>query len=117
MQSDGLGNGDAQPAAGGGAWLADHDVDIAPERGQQPQQPFQRVFAEISPEQPGDVRLGAVIALQGVGVKLEVAVIGAVSSPARGGCRPALEGAGLPPLPHALHAVEGVPLRPRTRAA
>ena len=49
---------DAQLPASGRARLADDDVDIAAERGQQAEQALQGILAEVAPEQPRHVGLG-----------------------------------------------------------
>ena len=54
--SDGFG-GDAELAAGGRAWLPDDDVDVAPKRCQEAEQTFERVLAEVAPQEPGHVGL------------------------------------------------------------
>ena len=46
---------DAQLPASGRARLADDDVDIAAERGQQAEQALQGILAEVAPEQPRHV--------------------------------------------------------------
>ena len=46
--SNGLGDGDAQPRAVRGTGLADNDVDVAPERVEQPEQALQRILAEVA---------------------------------------------------------------------
>ena len=43
---------DAQLPASGRARLADDDVDIVAERGQQAEQALQGILAEVAPEQP-----------------------------------------------------------------
>ena len=53
----GLGGGDAQLASGGRAGLADDDVDVEPERGQQPEQAFERVLPEVAAQEPCHVGL------------------------------------------------------------
>ena len=49
--SAGLGGGDAQLASGVRAGLADDDIDVEPERGQQPEQAFERVLPEVAAQE------------------------------------------------------------------
>ena len=48
VQSAGLGGGDAELAARGRARRPDDDVDVAPERGEETEQAFERVLAEVA---------------------------------------------------------------------
>ena len=56
--SGGLRGSDAELPAGGRARLPDDDVHVAPERGEEAEQPFERILAEVAPEQTRHVGLG-----------------------------------------------------------
>ena len=66
--SDGLGGGDAQLPTGGRARLADDDVDIAAERGEQAEQALERILAEVALQKPRHVGLGKAEQAPGLGL-------------------------------------------------
>ena len=66
--SAGFGWGDTKPSAGCRTRLADDDIDIAAERGQEPEQALQRILAEVAAKEPRDVGLGQAEQSRGLGL-------------------------------------------------